>query len=281
MGNPPASAADYARQGWKLVPLHSPRPDGSCDCRGRHDAGSIGKHPRLTAWVAEASADSETVAAWWRQWPMANIGAIAGEAFDAFDIEAAHVDRFTSYQGDRQLPETAIARSGSGGLHIFVAPSGRRHTSKLFIDGTHIGEYKASGQVVLAPSVSGRGQYSWLWWPTNDQLADAPDWLDELIERALPSEHAVRWQQVSLAPESALRPLADYLRRATKGDRNGRLWWAVRRADAEGIPGPMADAELLEAFLSTPSAGEDAAARRREAVRTIASAHSNPLFALT
>ena len=75
------TALKYANLGWPIVPLHSPRPDGSCSCQGGGNCTSPGKHPRIVTGKNHdhASIDPELIQEWWRKWPNANVGVITGE----------------------------------------------------------------------------------------------------------------------------------------------------------------------------------------------------------
>jgi len=76
MSNLAESALAYARNGWKVIPLHCPTGTG-CSCgKPRQDPPlcKIGKHPRVSQWQTAASYDVSQVEAWWTQWPDANIG---------------------------------------------------------------------------------------------------------------------------------------------------------------------------------------------------------------
>ena len=56
-----AAALAYARRGWAIHPL---RPGD--------------KLPLLKDWPHNATTNEQTIAAWWRQWPDANIGLACG-----------------------------------------------------------------------------------------------------------------------------------------------------------------------------------------------------------
>ena len=65
------AAIQYARNGWNVIPLHSPQGAG-CSC-GHAECGKPGKHPRIGEWQ-KAFCDVDTVERWWTQWADANIG---------------------------------------------------------------------------------------------------------------------------------------------------------------------------------------------------------------
>jgi hypothetical protein len=76
LNGPAEAAADYAERGWLVMPLHSIQGE-SCTC-GKPDCHSPGKHPRTAHGLKDASTDQQQVAAWWREWPDANVGIVTG-----------------------------------------------------------------------------------------------------------------------------------------------------------------------------------------------------------
>src|SRR5690606_32725044 len=96
----------YAREyGWRVVPLHSLRPDGGCSCGHvqpsreafcecgvvkcpkAHLPGSTAKHPRVKDWAEAASCDAATVQDWQARWPDANTGVATGSASGFFVLD--------------------------------------------------------------------------------------------------------------------------------------------------------------------------------------------------
>lgn len=70
------AALDYARMGFRVVPLHSPTREG-CSCR-KAECAHTGKHPRVKDWKQQATTDDATIRRWWTDWPNANIGIVTG-----------------------------------------------------------------------------------------------------------------------------------------------------------------------------------------------------------
>lgn len=197
----------YAQRfGWRVVPLHSVRSDGACTCghltqptgacecgapkcSKSHKAGSIGKHPRLHDWAQEASADAETIAGWGRSWPDANVGIATGSASGIFVLDvdpdkggADSLARLVAEHG--ALPETAQAATGSGGSHYLFRMPGHPVTNSAGALGKGLDIRGDGGQIVAAPSRSGRGAYRWVRAPWDTPVAEAPAWLLERLRRA-------------------------------------------------------------------------------------------------
>src|SRR5580658_5131470 len=80
-------ALAYARNGWRVFPLHTPQ-GSRCSC-GRTECGSPGKHPRINSWQNAASCDPEAVAKWWTDFPDANIG-MSLERLVVLDVDPRH-----------------------------------------------------------------------------------------------------------------------------------------------------------------------------------------------
>jgi hypothetical protein len=124
-------ALTLAGRGFRVVPIHTPGPNG-CSCeRGAACGGSTGKHPRLNSWQKDATTDEQKIRAWWRSWPDANIGLVMGgePRLVAVDVDGpegrATLARLEQQHGS--LPETLTSRSGrvDGGEHrFFRVPAG-------------------------------------------------------------------------------------------------------------------------------------------------------------
>ncbi len=210
-------ARAYARLGWRVYPVE----------RG-------GKRPVYGGWLADATTDTTLIARWWpRDAGVPSIGVVAGETFDVFDIEAPHVEAFEAATPGGTLPETPLARSGRGGLHLYIAPLGLG-TRRLVARGVHIGELKGSGGVVVPPSVT-TGCYEWLRDPSAVALVQAPNWMRAMVQEARPMGGGPVGR---LTPSRAVALMAGLYRvvaEAREGERNGLLYWATRRVAEHGI----------------------------------------------
>lgn len=185
--------ADYLQLGWKLVPLHHAREDGSCTCEPRPDGKpchSTGKHPRVKDWPAQASVDPEVIAGWRRRWPGCNLGIATGatSGIVVVDVDPKNggdvsLKRFAADHG--RLPATAMQRTPSGGWHlVFRAPAHPVSNAPLGREYPGIDIRGDGGQIVAAPSRTPTGAYSWLRSPATTPLADLPAWVLERLQRA-------------------------------------------------------------------------------------------------
>jgi hypothetical protein len=226
-------ALAYAAMDWRVYPAE----------RG-------GKRPLFTGWLRDATTDPSLIARWWPRDAWApNLGVVAGERFDVIDIEAEHVAAFREVTDARGLPDTPLARSGGGGLHVYITPLGLG-TRRLLLHGVHIGELKGSGGVLVPPSVT-TGAYAWLRSPSDMPVADAPGWLRTLADGP---RHEDPRTHGRLSPSRAVALVAGLHRvvaEAREGERNALLFWAACRAAEHGVDPDAAAEILLAAALQT------------------------------
>ena len=166
-------ALDYARQGIKVFPVHTPK-EGKCSCR-HDDCDNIGKHPRTAAGFSEATCDCIQVANWWDMWPDANIGAETDKfvVIDCDSVEAfIHAD-------DKGLPNTWQVERDDHRHFYYKQPDPPipRLTGKNAIfpklDILGIGGY-----VILPPSLHVSGsRYHGIERFNPDNLNDCPEWI--------------------------------------------------------------------------------------------------------
>lgn len=241
-----AWALAYAAMGWRVYPVER-----------------RGKRPLFSGWLEDATSEPGLIQRWWpRDERAPNMGVVAGERFDVLDIETEHVALFEQIARARGLPSTPMARSGRGGLHVYIASVGLG-TRRLLLDGVHLGELKGSGGVLVPPSVT-TGPYAWLQSPADVPIAAAPPWLQTLAMGRRPVEQRL---PARLSPSRAVALVAGLYRvvaQAPEGDRNGLLFWASCRVADHGVDPDAATEILLTAALQ-------AGLSEREARATIAS----------
>lgn len=166
-----AAALWYARQGWRVFPLHTVLPDGSCSC-GKPDCDDQGKHPRTPNGCLAATTDPGQIKAWWSRWPNANLGGATGalSGFVVLDIDPRHGgdDTLAAWEAEHgKLPETPQSLTGGGGFHYVFAHPGeqlRNRTNLLGAAGEVTGvDFRGDGgYIVLPPSTHKSGRaYAW------------------------------------------------------------------------------------------------------------------------
>lgn len=181
-----AAAEDYARQGWRVLPIWWLEPGAGenegrllCGCGnpfcGGPDNKSAGKHPLVKAGrgMENASSDVGQVSSWWAAWPRANIavatGAMSGIVVVDLDLHGdddgeVELGAWAAGQGF-EPPVTLSARTGGGGKHlVYQAPADGGPPIKNatgWLPGVDLrGE---GGYILVAPSLHASGaRYEWL-----------------------------------------------------------------------------------------------------------------------
>lgn len=138
------AALGYAAEGLRVFPA-APR----------------GKKPLISGWPSAATTDPDLIRAWWAQWPDANIGVVTGEGRYVLDVDdLASLAALEAEIG--QIPRDKVARTGGGGLHIWLAAEGELRNSASKI-GPGLDIRADGGFVVMPPSIHESGvQYEWL-----------------------------------------------------------------------------------------------------------------------
>lgn len=163
------AALGYASRGWRVVPLG-------------------GKIPLIKEWTANASTDIDTIAAWFHEFPEANVGIATGEKSGVFVLdvdgekgEESLVDLETTFG---KLPQTYEVETSRGRHLYFAQPAGVRTKSQASGEiGSKLDVRGDGGQVVAPPSVhpETKKQYKVR---REMQPAVAPKWLLDLVNVA-------------------------------------------------------------------------------------------------
>ena len=251
-GIPLEVALDYAGRCWPVFPCI---PDG----RKR-------KRPLTEHGLHDASIDPIIITTWWRRWPRALIGVPTGRlsGFVVLDVDVKHADRngFDTLAAFAFgiLPQTPMAHTSSGGLHLYFDPEGREIRNTEGTRGRGIGpglDWRGDGGYVIVPS-PGSG-YGWDSHCTFDRVPLAP-----VPERLLPTEK-VRNIACPIRPTRGLSPYAeealDRAARAIIGAPNGEQEATINGqsfaigtlAGAGGIPPDFARRVLIWAARQVQS----------------------------
>lgn len=140
--------------------------DSACACPKGDACPRSGKHPILKEWQSKASIKREDICSWWDQWPLAHVGIATGARSGIIVIDLDKKpgkDGLASLKALGSIPRTAIARTGTGGLHIFLRHPGGHVSNSAGKLGAGIDVRGDGGYVVAAPSrhISG-GVYEWV-----------------------------------------------------------------------------------------------------------------------
>ena len=191
------AAEKYAGLGWFVLPVHG-IVNNQCTCGKGGSCPHPGKHPRISRWQNEATTDVAILRRWWRTWPNANVGVVAGRSeLVVIDVDPKHggEDSLAELIAEHgALPNTREQTTGGGGRHIlFKHPGGHiqnRQDQSAIAPGIDV---KANGGFsVAAPSLHSTGnRYQW------DGLEDAgvaelPPWLKQLLMSKPPANGKTR-----------------------------------------------------------------------------------------
>ncbi|MCX7618916.1 bifunctional DNA primase/polymerase [Tepidiforma sp.] len=272
------AALEYARLGWAVLPLHTPRA-GICSCR-RPNCENTGKHPRTRNGVAEATTDPDRIRTWWGMWPDANIGiACKPSNLTVLDIDPRHGGEESLADLRARLGEEAFATvtaiTGSGGQHIVYRTPPGAVIINVVNSPRYIGPLGAGidvrsgggltsqhgGYIVAPPSLHASGrQYAWEVSPWEQELLELPQAIRDLIEVRLdPQEPRERVDTVSI------------LQGVDEGERDWQLFRLAAKLRQADVPFDVALRLVLEAAANCrPPFPKD------EALRKVESAYRYP-----
>lgn len=162
----------YHSLGFSVMPIHGFK-EGCCTC-GDAECDRPGKHPAVASWARyqKKRADSDTLEMWFGgRFRDHNIGLVTGSVsnnFHCVDIDAdeGKVGRETWFDlillhGD--FGPTLRWKTGGGGEHvIFQHPEGNLVKSASSLFGENIDSKGEGGYVVVPPSSTNKGAYSFV-----------------------------------------------------------------------------------------------------------------------
>ncbi len=152
------AALSRAYEGAHVLSIWCTDAAGTCQCPRGANCTSPGKHPLPPRGLHDASGDPGTIAAWWRQWPDANV-AVRTDDVPRVDVDL--VEAADALLSDPELPwVTEVVRTPRGGLHMALRCPGVATSKLRLADGRTLGDLKAvGGYVLVPPSRIGKKQY--------------------------------------------------------------------------------------------------------------------------
>ncbi len=254
-------AISYARTGWSVFPLAGKIPYK--DSKGFRDA----------------TTDESQIQALWTVHPIANIGLATGERSGVIvlDIDPRHngwqslKELETHY---RKLPQTRTSRTANGGLHRFFAHPKDGNTYPNAIELDHLRGLDVRGDrgyVVLPPSKL-FGKLTYKWGQPQLPIADAPQWLLELLTAA--KQQAPSPQDFRFADQPGEKWLMQALGQANEGNRNHIGFQLACQLRDDGLSEATAR-DFLLAYVQQVPAGKTAYTER-EALASLRSAYNRP-----
>jgi hypothetical protein len=219
------AALDYAARGWPVFPCD---PD---------------KRPLVKNGFYDATTDESVIRGWWSRRPNAMIGLPTGQASGLWALDLGH-DEAKGLDGTAALaaierrhaplPYTIRSWTPRGGMHVlFRWREGVRCSTSKVAPGIDVrGD---GGYVVLPPSVRAVGAaYQWEDPPGLFDLAEAPEWLLDLVRGSPAAAEPPRPISLADCRQGAGEPLTGYgaaaldrecqaVESAPKGERNAQL----------------------------------------------------------
>lgn len=172
------AAKQAAARGWRVFPVWWIE-NGQCACHRGAQCPSSGKHPRLTGWQSLATTSADQLTKWAAEYPKANLGMATGAGSEVFvldiDVKSGGAASLLKLIKKHGWVDTLEAETGSGGSHFFfLMPRGQDIRNSASIVAPGIDVRGSGGFVVLPPSVSNKGAYTWR---SEHQIVHAPEWL--------------------------------------------------------------------------------------------------------
>lgn len=187
-----ARAVGYALAGWRVLPLVPggknpviPAAHGKDDPLRKTCKGECGREGH---GVHDASLDPETIGAWWRQWPNANIGLALGDDLVCFDVDPRNggtVDALLKLGLDPTA--TATQRTAGGGWHV-IYQKPRNLAFVAHVPGVPgLDVLTGDRYIVAAPSIVDGRRYQWERDPLDVDPARIPLDLAERLTKRSPA----------------------------------------------------------------------------------------------
>jgi len=200
----------YHNLGFSVVPVTTVSKSGECSCLAGVDCQSAGKHPAIKWKTGEKNYQAEKatiqeIQEWWTRNPAANVGIVTGavSGIIVLDIDGTK-GVATLREEELHVPPTVVAKTGGGGWHYFYRHPGftcrnfAGKTGQTILPGV---DFRGDGGFIVAPPSVHRsgGRYEWALNPSENTIADAPEWLLEAIKaQAIPTGnkiHSEDWER--------------------------------------------------------------------------------------
>jgi hypothetical protein len=192
----------YVRRGWRVLPCHS-AIEGKCSCGGGPKC-KPGKHPWTVHGWKEATVNEEQIRAWSEKYPGCNWAVATGQQSGVIVLDVDGEKGWESLAAleaqHGPLPITLASTTGRGGHRWFRYPAKseiRNSAGKL---GDGIDVRSSGGYVIVPPSVHQSGR-AYQWANPQHPIADAPNWLVELLAEAALRERRLLPRHVGVLVE--------------------------------------------------------------------------------
>jgi hypothetical protein len=227
------------------------------------------------------------IAAWWAQWPTANVGIACGIKHNLVVLDLEGPDRvpqafsFMSdlIAGNAPMPKAPVAITRAGGRHLYLSAAGAppdfhkklwpRLGGPRWVDPSNprlsMGDIQTDGKHVVAPPsvINGAhyeqqdgvpggisGAYVWERPLLGAHLPPAPKWFWKLLEKTPTPKRPIG--AGALKYPGKLQYLVDEVAKNGPGshNRNAATYWAANRAVEEVVEGHYSAAEAIAALTA-------------------------------
>ena len=241
------AARRYAAAGWPVFPC-------------RFDS----KEPATEHGFMDATTDPERIDWWWgRRDPEQNVAIATGAPGpDVLDIDQ-HGEAGNGFAALNRLKRaglvpapTAVARTPSGGLHLYFAGTDQRNGS---VPREHVDHRGAGGYVVAPPSRVGGRPYEVV---SHQAVSNELDW-QAARDFLAPRQARPQRQLPQAGQPEELESLARWVASRREGNRSQGLYWAACRASEHGLLDAAAEETLVVAALQAGIKGGEREARQK------------------
>ena len=188
-----------------------------------------GKQP-LVPWLdhQQRRAAADEVRAWYRRWPLANVGIVTGQISNlvAIDIDPAHggedsLKDLTARLG--ALPPTLTVRTGGGGRHLYFSALADPVPVRSRVGVAPGIDVRAEGGMIVAPPSIHPSGGRYVWVAAGAPVTPLPRWLLALVQGMRPAGqgHGAQYWR-ALAAEG----VSEGARNATIASFAGHLLWS-------------------------------------------------------
>jgi putative DNA primase/helicase len=233
-----------------------------------HWCGEHRKRPLIKGGLNNATRDPQVITEWFVRWPEALIGVPTGHlaGFVVLDVDVKH-ERANGYDsleglGVSILPETPMAHTTSGGLHLYFSPpDGMKIRNTAGNRGRGVGpglDWRGDGGYIIAPSPGSGYEWDPSWNFRTVPLATVPHTLLPGTPEPIDAQKPVR-PTIGLSPyaEAALDRACRKIISAPAGVQeitlHGECFSMGTLAGAGGIPIDFAVRTLLWAARQIPN----------------------------
>jgi bifunctional DNA primase/polymerase-like protein len=163
------AALEYAATGLPIFPCN-PKP------------GPGRNRPLTRRGFYDASRDPDMIRRWWSSWPDARIGMPTGRASGRWvldiDVKRPEANGFDTLEdlGHALLPETPMAHTASGGLHVYFNAADRELKCSAGLLGPGL-DVRGDGGYVIVPSPESGYEWDPFWNFDTVEPVPAPAWL--------------------------------------------------------------------------------------------------------